>query len=704
MRDLSYPGVSAFPDPLADHPSLRRWVEHRLSPEDTLTLQGISAEEAVEGAPAFTIPLVMAEFALYVGFFRTAARADTLRAQVALRADLWNPYSFPVGSNPRGTPDLVIIIEGLPVHQVYWETARNTPGELSGSFSVDLQQIALSNRDGRPVSLDRFEVDLFSNMAVGEVRTIVERAEGPLNLAIDGDATPNTIRDDFIWTEAPQSRLTVRVETMDGQLLQVFEAVPVDSFSTEVFAHNLVSRSSPSYSDYQFVYHFKYYDEVLNVSPGQLSDLELWTSVVDPRDVRMDMGARDILEELIFVNDPAMASVDNTLFLGRPEFFYGGSGTTQRNFHRFFDIPSAPPVSVGALQHLQIIGTGPYSVGNPWGGPWNSVFDRYFFSTLPASGDTWRPDTVFDSERPSLGRQPLPNIHLRPVAMPGRPLTLESLRTPYSSSQLLVEGAFNIHALDVEVWMAVLGGLHLTDWRYRLNETGFNADPVTRPHVKNAVFRHGFGADRHFTHPFHTRFADYPEISQAQKRTFYKDHWQPDWGVAYTLGMRELRDGSNPEGINDLRDLATELVAALRERGRPFGSLGEWANSGLIQEAIDRTRINTVDARTFVEAEADIFNRFPRNSPSTVTQADILQLIAPLARARSDTFLIRAYGDHYNPVTGETTARVWCEARVQRLPAPVEGGEATEDFMDPPGSFGRRFVITDFRWLEEDEV
>jgi hypothetical protein len=73
--------------------------------------------------------------------------------------------------------------------------------------------------------------------------------------------------------------------------------------------------------------------------------------------------------------------------------------------------------------------------------------------------------------------------------------------------------------------------------------------------------------------------------------------------------------------------------------------------------------------------------------------------------ARSDTFVIRAYGDATD-ANGKVQARAWCEAVVQRCPEPIapdasglnssNSGKATD--------MGRRFVMKSFRWLRPEEV
>jgi len=83
----------------------------------------------------------------------------------------------------------------------------------------------------------------------------------------------------------------------------------------------------------------------------------------------------------------------------------------------------------------------------------------------------------------------------------------------------------------------------------------------------------------------------------------------------------------------------------------------------------------------------------------------VLQVIGPALSARSDTFVIRSYGDAVDS-TGRVTARAWCEAVVQRVPEPVQPDDSGINPRRTPGSgdFGRRFIITSFRWLSEQEI
>lgn len=81
---------------------------------------------------------------------------------------------------------------------------------------------------------------------------------------------------------------------------------------------------------------------------------------------------------------------------------------------------------------------------------------------------------------------------------------------------------------------------------------------------------------------------------------------------------------------------------------------------------------------------------FPANGSPTA--AEIVTALGPMLTVRSDTFRIRAYGDSVNPADAtRVEAIAYCEAIVQRTPLPLPG-------------FGRRFVVTSFRWLGPDDI
>jgi hypothetical protein len=86
-------------------------------------------------------------------------------------------------------------------------------------------------------------------------------------------------------------------------------------------------------------------------------------------------------------------------------------------------------------------------------------------------------------------------------------------------------------------------------------------------------------------------------------------------------------------------------------------------------------------------------------SSANLTQGDILQALGPQLSARSDTFIIRAYGEATDAITGDVNSSARCEAIVQRVAEPVA---SSDSLVAPAGQFGRRFVVLNFRWIEND--
>ena len=182
----------------------------------------------------------------------------------------------------------------------------------------------------------------------------------------------------------------------------------------------------------------------------------------------------------------------------------------------------------------------------------------------------------------------------------------------------------------------------------------------------------------------------------------------------------ELSDGQ-------IRRLAAAVVAEVRLRG-PFLSMSDFVNRRLADDATGRC--GALEAAIQAAGlNAELTGKFPlRDDESPVrppgisepldidpslkpestawgtekfiTQGDILQAIGDSLVARSDTFVIRAYGESSDR-SGKPKSRAWCEAVIQRVAEPVHSGPPKQEGQV---DFGRQFKQIRFRWLSPAEI
>lgn len=341
---------------------------------------------------------------------------------------------------------------------------------------------------------------------------------------------------------------------------------------------------------------------------------------------------------------------------------YGGV-----TFASLFDVPRRPPESLGHYQHahLSIYPHQPaYALGNSLADPhvdpryavdvrdgktqmdlsWllnDAIWDGYFLSTLEPEGSI-PAHPRFIAIDPDLEFTPADHAEV--------------------AENILLRGAFNINSTSVEAWAAMLASLGGDGVRFFDTLGAANA---TTADLENPFFRLSVPAG--------------------------------DTNTAWLGGARDLNR-------NEIRSLAEEMVNQVKLRG-PFLSLSDFVNrrlesgprgeKGAIQAAIDNAGLATTGSSApGGSGDQAMF------APGWLSQADILTALGPVLAARSDTFIIRAYGETRNPLTDEITATAWCEALVQRTP------ELLFNTLASPASatHSRRFQITAFRWLTENDL
>ena len=354
------------------------------------------------------------------------------------------------------------------------------------------------------------------------------------------------------------------------------------------------------------------------------------------------------------------------------------------------DLPRQEVTSLGMLTHQ--IQSQPWAIGNAWGGASNSIFDNYHLSTVPRYASTWTAESGL----------PLPNRYAtlyRPFGQNSIPLA-DLTNGTRSARYLLTQGAFNINSTSVAAWTAVLGSKFTT------------TDNPTAPTSTTAA---GSLANVFYRLPHGAQECYRAGMNNVTWR------WDP-----VTAG-RNLTDA-------EITSLATQIVAQLRTRGKPYLSLQDFINgngcTSLIDDAIAQTTcdltapvFSTIASTRFSGTAVSYTAATNLNHPfnwgtggmykprpiGSLLASDVIGSIAPFMTPRSDTFTIRTYGDVVSPVDAtQVRARAWCEAVVQRVPdlaanpnAPIADVVAGSETTYP---FGRKFKIISFRWLSSNEL
>jgi hypothetical protein len=271
----------------------------------------------------------------------------------------------------------------------------------------------------------------------------------------------------------------------------------------------------------------------------------------------------------------------------------------------------------------------------------------------------------------------------------------------------MIQGAFNINSVSIDAWRSVLSSLRDVSVKGYSNRE----IPVSKmtAFVRNGLPVAGSADD---ANPANTVNA----LGQIR------------WA-----GFRTLTD-------DQIENLATLIVDEIRARGildrAPSLSLGDFVNrrigastslhalKGILQTAIDKSKVNegfhgidsnTIDGATLTDNRTvgllnkDALDGFTGDGAAPMlTQGDLLTGLAPVITARGDTFTIRSYGESRAANGTTVVARAWCEATVQRIPDFIDGtnaADAVASALSPTNvTFGRKFVVVSFRWLNPSEI
>lgn len=353
-----------------------------------------------------------------------------------------------------------------------------------------------------------------------------------------------------------------------------------------------------------------------------------------------------------------------------------------------------------------------------------ALWDSYFFSTIQNQGKPINPShLLYNAEENS-------NDLTDPVK---------------AASHLLIQGAFNVNSTDVHAWKAFLASAkhfkHKADptantaaaFPRSLEQpvaamaqpTGVDDDSyagfrrlsdvelenLAQEIVKQVRRRGPFVSLSHFVNRGLATITSQPELTRCGALQFAID--QSGLNINYA---------GNKKAFTRI-NATTDRVTLVEKQGAPRADLdGNYlagrptdVDSNTPDWAVTSMGSNFGSIASII-ADREML-REPRYKqeqgyrstgiPGWLTQADVLQVIGPSLTTRSDTFSIRSYGEALDPA-GNTIARAYCEAVVQRIPNYVDPANPSTDrgvALTPLNKlFGRRFQIVSFRWLTNAEI
>jgi hypothetical protein len=345
------------------------------------------------------------------------------------------------------------------------------------------------------------------------------------------------------------------------------------------------------------------------------------------------------------------------------------------------------------------------------------LFDDWFFSSIaPKSSTLEKTYTDFVTRI-----DPLTNRAYQPIAE-----DTAAAQTPDGPKKL-----FDTHVNRADSWQTIASRLEV-EGMFNVNSTSPTAWRALLRHARNQKIPHHAEGGTDLS----------PTTDHALSRfNIAGDVKAGEQGMSGGFSKSSELTGYRVFDEPLLDSLADEIVKQVRLRG-PFLSLAEFVNrqlgsdknlalAGAIQAALNEMSNNAAanDPYQVLKSPAlskdagdpndpklaDAGYAFPEAAigkstyglPGWTRQADVLRRIAPILSARDDTFTIRAYGDARD-AAGNITARATCEAVVRRTRDYVDPSDAADIKTLPVSTanqtFGRRYEIISFRWLNDSEI
>jgi len=277
-----------------------------------------------------------------------------------------------------------------------------------------------------------------------------------------------------------------------------------------------------------------------------------------------------------------------------------------------------------------------------------------------------------------------------------------------SAQNVTMEGAFNINSTSLAAWRSLLLGMLDVEIANDSGESEPNPTEERLPFARAASpFGAAYSPSSGDTYDSMSNFTGYRRLTMAEVDRLAQAIVDevatrgPFLSVADFVNRRLLSSGADP---HDHRMMGT-LQAAIEQAG--LNESQESASDSTSMNILSDFQGSYQGVSHFFALQRDALTTpANRSAPGYFMQSDLLARIGSVLQARSDTFLIRAYGDIGDP--DNPTARAWCELLVRRNSEYVDPADAAElhpdDVLPVNQVFGRRFEIIRFRWLTEEDV
>lgn len=615
---------------------------------------------ATELLPA--IHPVLTQFNLRTSVWTEVDGTDaSLRISYNVALEFWNPYTSALNQKE----DFKVVIQGLPNLSGSVTGISDTPQifELNLSNSSDIWTPTYSIT-GNGTIWSPGEIRVFSGDAGPFISSLPNHSDyedalivsstPPVFTRTTGDFSAGELS--FRFTDPDNS--TVSKPASVSVALYDHESTLINSYSLETGAFEIANEpeSIPLISargNETFGFAWEVEDAAI------LSDAYNPFSFIVPNANSVIVNfSNNVLSDSNTI--PLFDSGTSTLIGHHPD----GIAYTDGSFRiPLVELPRQELTSVSMLRKVSDKGFSSNRIGEV-DSTFNYLFDTAFFSTV--------------SKEDSVGQiniYELPNSFYEVIGTND----MGDLQNSNSAQSLFVRGSFNINSTSIRAWEAVLKGININSWTYVDSAEDEGKKTITSTNTYQ-FFNYTQSAEETYS-------GSYSNVNQANKQKSFR------------RGIVMLTDAQ-------ILTLATQIVSKIRLHnqvkgtGKPFVSIEDFLDSDILKAAIGAAKINP--------------GGIIANSPSYLSQATIMNAIASYISARSDTFVIRAYGDAVEPSDPnqleepEVWSRAYCEAIVQRVHAKHATDKGSGGVMMPTnnvaGEFGRQFKVVAFRWLSPSDI